>query len=1151
MKKLYFFLGFFLAIKIATGQVLTEDFSYTAGQLITANGWAAYSGAGTNAITVTSPGLTYTGHPGSGVGNAVTMTTSGEDDSKSFTAINSGSVYFSFLTNVSAAQATGDYFIGLFQTSSIFPVRIYAKPDGATGFFFGVSKGNSTAVYETTSRSFGTTYFIISNYIYNAATTTDDVINLWVNPALGGSETAATIPNVTGTSTDATTIAAVYLRQGAATTASTQKVDAILAGTTWAEVTPAAAATPSLLAGTLTGFGNVTVATNSTSQSFTLSGTNLTGAPGNITVTAPSTDFQVSNNNSTWGSSTTIPYASATLSSTNVYARFTPQSAGLKTGNISISGGGATASVAVSGTGTAAGGPPAAPVAIAATGIIATGFTANWNAVSGATNYFLDVYTLTTGTVTDTVAGWNFGVGNASNQTADEGNANNLGIQTVTPNGVGTVSWPGGPGAPNSFSVSATGWDNGADTKYWSVDVNTTGASNITVSSLQGASNTGPKDFKLQYKVGAAGTWTDVAGGVVTLTTAVAAGNPATWGTLTNVALPANANNQALISVRWISTSNTSVNGATVAAGGTSRISAIYIKGDVGGGSTPLYVPGYQNLSVGNVTSHNVTGLTNNTTYYYVVRANNASGTSANSNEITVTTGASATPTINATSLAVFGNVCTGNTGGPNSFTINGTNLTNANIAVGPLAGYTFSTTSGGVYTNSLSLTQPGGSYSQQVFVKFSPVAIQSYNGNIPVSGGGIAAIVNVVASGAGVNTSTSVTSGAATAITFNSATVAGSLPSTGCTPITSYGIAYSTTSGFVTGTQVASTNLAGGNFTSSLTGLVASTTYYYKAYAIDGSGTTYGTQLSFTTIAPPSTLTASALTGFGNICAGTTAGPNSFTLTGSALTTADVTVGPLAGYSFSTTAGGTYTASLTITQPGGAFNQTVYVKFTPVITQTYNGNIPVSGGGATALNVAVTGSGINTPPTVTTNAPNDISINAANLVGTVGANGCSATTDYGFEYSTINGFANGSGTQVSVGTSIGNALYSTRLNGLLQGVTYYYKAYAKNSGGISYGAQQSFTVVSIPNGFTIYPVPVQRGSSIRVTMNNLTPGYYGLLLYNNAGELVYQKNINIQANFINQEIILPATMARGSYRLQLVNHEKKIATKAIVVLGH
>ncbi|MCO5266737.1 MAG: T9SS type A sorting domain-containing protein, partial [Lentimicrobium sp.] len=56
------------------------------------------------------------------------------------------------------------------------------------------------------------------------------------------------------------------------------------------------------------------------------------------------------------------------------------------------------------------------------------------------------------------------------------------------------------------------------------------------------------------------------------------------------------------------------------------------------GGNSQVYVSGYENLNVGNVGSYTVTGLNPGTTYYYVVRAVNDAGTSANSNEISATT---------------------------------------------------------------------------------------------------------------------------------------------------------------------------------------------------------------------------------------------------------------------------------------------------------------------------------------------------------------------------------------------------------------------------------------------------------------------------------------------------------------------------------
>jgi len=553
------------------------------------------------------------------------------------------------------------------------------------------------------------------------------------------------------------------------------------------------------------------------------------------------------------------------------------------------------------------------------------------------------------------------------------------------------------------------------------------------------------------------------------------------------------------------------------------------------------------NISGGNYTSA-LAGLTSGTTFYYKAYATNAGGTGYGTEQSFTT--ATPNPTINTTALTAFGNVCTNVTAGPNSFTISGANLTTADVTVGPLAGFTFSTTAGGTYTVSLSLTQPGGTYSQDVFVKFTPVAVQSYSGDIPVAGGGVAATVNVSASGAGVNTSPSVSTGGASAITTTTASLAGTISAIGCTSVTVYGIEYSATNGFPNGSgiQVVSTNISGGNFTSGLSGLIPSTTYYYKAFATNAGGTTYGVQQSFTTAAPPPpVLTATALTPFGNACITTTAGPNSFTINGANLTAVPLSVGPLTGYTFSETSGGTYVTTLAIAQTGGTQSKTVFVKFTPTAVQSYNGNIPVSGGGAPVITVAASGSGVNTLATVITGAATGLTTQSAVLAGSVSDNGCSNVTTYGIEYSGVNGFANGTGIQVASSNLTGGN-FTISLPGLVQGATYYYKAYAVNNGGISYGLQQSFTVLSINPGFSLYPSPAVRGTDVRLTMTDLTPGYYGLLLFSSNGQLVFQRNMNIQAGFINQAFTIPATLSPGVYTAYLVNHLITIGTRTILV---
>lgn len=129
------------------------------------------------------------------------------------------------------------------------------------------------------------------------------------------------------------------------------------------------------------------------------------------------------------------------------------------------------------------------------------------------------------------------------------------------------------PAGATTNSAVATNWITGAGTKYWQVEVTTTGYNTITLSSKQRSTTTGPMDFLLEYRIGAAGVWTTVPGG------AVVTADDYTSGVLTNVALPAACNDQPSVFIRWIMSTNTAVNLGAVTAGGNSNIDDIRIRG--------------------------------------------------------------------------------------------------------------------------------------------------------------------------------------------------------------------------------------------------------------------------------------------------------------------------------------------------------------------------------------------------------------------------------------------------------------------------------------------------------------------------------------------------------------------------------------------
>jgi hypothetical protein len=125
------------------------------------------------------------------------------------------------------------------------------------------------------------------------------------------------------------------------------------------------------------------------------------------------------------------------------------------------------------------------------------------------------------------------------------------------------------------------------------------------------------------------------------------------------------------------------------------------------------------------------------------------------------------------------------------------------------------------------------------------------------------------------------VTTGTKTNVTSSSATLAGNVINNGGNAVTASGVVVSTSPNptrATVGVIDSTTNplVTSGTYTLNLTGLTLSTTYYYRAYAVNALGTSYGADSSFTTPASAvvptvlnvtaSNLTATTATFGGNI---------------------------------------------------------------------------------------------------------------------------------------------------------------------------------------------------------------------------------------------------------------------------------------------
>jgi hypothetical protein len=122
------------------------------------------------------------------------------------------------------------------------------------------------------------------------------------------------------------------------------------------------------------------------------------------------------------------------------------------------------------------------------------------------------------------------------------------------------------------------------------------------------------------------------------------------------------------------------------------------------------------------------------------------------------------------------------------------------------------------------------------------------------------------------------------------------------------------------------------------------------------------------------SSLFYSAPLNFDTVCVNSSPAAKQISISGQYLNNTKVVVGPLKGFTFATSQNGTYADSVIIADYGASFTQAVFVKFNPAEAKDYSGLLPLSGGGASKLNIDVTAVAANSLPDISAAVVNSVS---------------------------------------------------------------------------------------------------------------------------------------------------------------------------------
>jgi uncharacterized protein (TIGR02145 family) len=290
----------------------------------------------------------------------------------------------------------------------------------------------------------------------------------------------------------------------------------------------------------------------------------------------------------------------------------------------------------------------------------------------------------------------------------------------------------------------------------------------------------------------------------------------------------------------------------------------------------------------------------------------------------------------------------------------------------------------------------------------------------------------------------------AVTQISTIAAISGGNITDDGGALIISKGVCWNTTDNPTIDNNMTSESGESLSFTSNISQLLPSTSYYVRAYAVNSAGTSYGKSISFKTLGdkPASNsqnasniqLTTATINGTVNPNSLETTVTFEYGITTSYGSTVVAQQSPLSGDSDANVS-----ADLTKLTPGKTYHfrikaeNTLGINYSSDMTFTTLGSVPVT----------------------TAQAATNLQVNSATINGSVNPNYLSSTVE--FEWGTTTSYGNTITPTQSPVTGSATVNVSADLSGLTPGTTYHFRINATNELGTTNSDDLSFTTLAKP----------------------------------------------------------------------------------------